>query len=130
MRYALITLILTAVPAIAQEPVTGEELYRAYCAGCHGVSASGDGALADLLTVPVADLTGLAARNDGVFPLSDVVQTIDGRMLLDAHGGPMPVFGPMLGGGSAVIDAPEGGVIQTRGDVLKIAEYLASQQAE
>jgi len=36
----------------------------------------------------------------------------------------------MLGGGSAVIDGPDGSVIETKGDVLAIALYLESIQAE
>ena len=40
----------------------------------------------------------------------------------------MPVFGPILGGGSAVFDGPDGMVIQTKGDVVNIMLYLESIQ--
>ena len=38
------------------------------------------------LKEPPPDLTGLAKRNDGVFPARAVNEIIDGRTLLAAHG--------------------------------------------
>ncbi|RMD91296.1 MAG: cytochrome c, partial [Alphaproteobacteria bacterium] len=99
-----------------------------HCAACHGESAEGNGPLAPLLNVPVADLTRIAARRGGEFPLAEVVRIIDGRAELRGHGGPMLVFGQILGGGRAVVDAPEGGVIETRGDIFDIALWLRSIQ--
>ena len=124
--------ICLAMPAGAQDGAPGEELYLSRCGACHGVGAMGDGPMASLMTVPVPDLTQLALRNDGAFPRADVVRMIDGRLMLRGHGGeaPMPVFGPILGGGSAVIDGPDGTVIETRGDVLAIAQYIETLQAE
>ena len=133
MRSALIALTLTlAAPAAAEEPVPGKELYLSRCGACHGAGAMGDGPMAGLLTVPTPDLTTLAARNEGLFPRLDVVRTIDGRIMLPGHGGqaPMPVFGPIMGGGSAVLDGPDGSVVETTGDVLAIALYLETLQAE
>ena len=34
------------------------------------------------------DLTTIAAENDGVFPLLDVFQIVDGRSVVGAHGSP------------------------------------------
>ena len=62
--------------------------------------------------------------------MARVVQTIDGRIALRGHGGPMLVYGQILGGGSAVVDGPDGSPIETRGDIVSIAEYLASIQAQ
>ncbi len=123
-------LALAATHGTAQDVGDGQELFMSRCSGCHGPSGMGDGPMASLLTVPVADLTQLTLRNGGLFPRADVVRTIDGRKQFLAHGGPMPVFGPVLGGGSAVIDGPDGSVIETKGDVLAIARYLESIQAE
>jgi hypothetical protein len=39
-----------------------------------------------VLKTPPADLTVLAKRNDGVFPIAAVNEIIDGRMLIAAHG--------------------------------------------
>ncbi len=131
MRHALMFLSLVlASPVFAEDMATGEELFLSRCGACHGAAAQGDGPMASLLSIPVPDLTQLAARNDGMFPRVDVVRTIDGRVSLVGHGGPMPVYGRLLGGGSAVIDGPDGSVIETKGDVLAIALYLEGLQAQ
>lgn len=46
----------------------GAELFKAYCATCHGLSGRGDGPLASVLDTPVADLTVITRKNGGVFP--------------------------------------------------------------
>lgn len=131
MRLIIHLIFLTfAMPLAAQDLAAGKELFLSRCAACHGAGGQGDGPMAALISIPVANLTQLAARNGGDFPRVRVVQTIDGRVLPRGHGGdgPMPVFGPILGGGSAVLDGPDGGVIQTKGDVVNIMLYLESLQ--
>jgi mono/diheme cytochrome c family protein len=73
---------------------TGSGLYRAYCASCHGLKGKGDGPVASSLRVSVPDLTRIAAREGGSFPVEQVRQIIDGRTPVAAHGSPaMPVWG-------------------------------------
>lgn len=98
-------LILTASlvsPAFAQDAAEGEGLFAAYCATCHGADASGSGPMAELIAIKTPDLTGLAARNGGVFPAAAVAGQIDGRDPLQAHGGDMPVFGRFFEGDAVV----------------------------
>ena len=77
-----------------QQAYAGSELFKTYCAACHGTSAHGDGPLAANMKKPPPDLTQFAARNGGVFPAALVAQIIDGRQLVKGHGGPdMPVWG-------------------------------------
>ena len=46
-----------------------------------------------MLKTPSADLTMLAKRNDGVFPIAAVNEIIDGRTLIAAHGNSeMPIW--------------------------------------
>lgn len=72
----------------------GERDFRNYCAACHGVSATGDGTLAEFLTISVPDLTKLSRRNMGQFPREKVMDMIDGRMQVKIHGDrDMPVWG-------------------------------------
>jgi len=72
----------------------GPEVYRTYCATCHGVSARGDGPLATHLRFAPPDLTLLAKRNGGRFDDEQVHRIIDGRKPVKGHGGPdMPVWG-------------------------------------
>ena len=47
----------------------GKREYQANCANCHGVGGKGDGPIADLLTKKATDLTTLAKKNGGVFPI-------------------------------------------------------------
>jgi mono/diheme cytochrome c family protein len=127
--------------ALADDP--GKTEYLNSCASCHGLEAKGDGSLAAFLTVKVPDLTTLAARNDGVFPMASVLHIIDGRRCgpvgevrpcarptdeIAAHGTPMPVWGnrfkeeAVFGEGSG---EPE---VDVRGRVLSLAYYLESIQ--
>jgi mono/diheme cytochrome c family protein len=72
----------------------GSDVFRTYCAVCHGASAKGDGPLASGLKKPPADLTLFARNNKGVFPKDLVVKIVDGREPVKGHGGgDMPVWG-------------------------------------
>jgi mono/diheme cytochrome c family protein len=78
----------------AEDAVPGKTEYLSSCAACHGDDGKGNGVLASVLKVPPADLTTLARRNDGHFPLAAVTEIIDGRTLIAAHGTrEMPIWG-------------------------------------
>ena len=123
-----------ALPAVAGEEggdetlALGEALFAQHCASCHGVAATGDGPLAPLLTVSVPDLTGLAARNDGVFPMLDVVHTIDGRAGRQAHGGPMPVWGVVFSDPPGFRLDDQGALLEARGRIMALTLWLESIQ--
>lgn len=89
-----------ATTAAAQEYTqsnTGAEVYRTYCASCHGTNARGDGPLASSMKKKPANLTEIAKRNGGQFPSEMVFRTIDGRQPIRGHGGPdMPVWGDVF----------------------------------
>ena len=87
-----------ASPALAQEAGEGAALYEKHCATCHGIDGTGKGPMAGVLLIQPIDLTGLAAANEGVFPLLRVVRRIDGRDPLVSHGSPMPVYWRLLRG--------------------------------
>jgi len=73
---------------------TGAELFKRFCASCHGVDADGDGPIAPMLKVAVPDLTRIAKRHGGKFPAEGVQQIIDGRQTRPPHGPrDMPVWG-------------------------------------
>jgi len=92
-------LLLVPVAAAAQDApmkqtTPGAEVFRTYCASCHGTSARGDGPLASSMRKKPANLTEIAKRNGGEFPTEMVFRTIDGRQPVRGHGGPdMPVWG-------------------------------------
>ncbi len=126
-RFALAAAIVAA-PVVAQEAAPGRTLYMDACAGCHGAEAIGDGPAAELLSVPVPDLTRLAARNDGEFPRLKVIYIIDGRTGIRAHGGPMPVFGSLLSGQPGIEDADDGSPVFADRRILALVDYLESIQ--
>ncbi len=124
---AAFTIGFAASAAVAEE--AGEAEYLSACASCHGVAGEGGGPMNDVLTIAVPSLRGLAAENDGVFPMLEVIQIIDGRTGVRGHGGEdMPVWG-------AVYKAPLAGEIGDyaaetiiRGRILSLALYLESIQ--
>lgn len=125
-----LVLVLAAGPALAEpgDPGAGAELYRSYCAACHGPEARGDGAMAGMLTVPPADLTRLAATNGGVFPVFRVVRRIDGRAPLLAHGGEMPLFGRLFDMTGIAVASEHGQPILTSQPIADLAAWLATIQ--
>lgn len=77
--------------------VKGPELFRAYCASCHGEDAKGGGPMAPALKASVPDLTVLARNHGGQFPASLVRRIIAGDEVLASHGSrDMPVWGPFF----------------------------------
>jgi mono/diheme cytochrome c family protein len=129
MRTGLLVIgALLAGPAAAADMGRGAELFAGHCAACHGAEARGGGPMAEILAVAPPDLTGLTARAGGAFPLEQVVRSIDGRTMVLAHGGPMPLFGMILGGEPAVIDAADGTPVITKAAVIDIAAWLETIQ--
>jgi hypothetical protein len=125
---------LGALPGAAQDAAAdlalGEATFMGACAGCHGEAARGDGPMTEILTVAVPDLTGLAASNGGSFPWLRVIHSIDGRTGLRAHGGPMPFFGLLFEGDTAVADAPDGSPVMVSARILALVAYLESLQRD
>ena len=107
--------------------LSGMELYARLCASCHGAEGKGDGHLAPIIKIGVPDLTRIAYRNGGEFPLEDVRRTIDGRFDRPAHGSrDMPVWGWQLYDVSNTDDAAERA--RTDSMIDRLAEYLRSIQ--
>jgi mono/diheme cytochrome c family protein len=78
-------------------PVSGAQMFKEYCAVCHGPGGKGDGPVATALKVPPPDLTTLAQRHDGNFPDDYVSNVLKNGVKNPAHGsGEMPVWGPIL----------------------------------
>jgi mono/diheme cytochrome c family protein len=104
----------------------GHRFYVTYCSACHGMEGRGDGPVAPDLRTPPADLTQIAKRRGGQFPVADIAAYIDGRADVRAHGNrDMPVwgerFGEQVGGGSL-------GEEVVRGNLLILVNYIQSIQ--
>ena len=84
-------------PPLVVESMYGPDLYRHYCATCHGRDGRGQGPAAPALKVAPPDLTVLARRQNGLFPSFEVETIIRGSATIAAHGSDeMPVWGPIF----------------------------------
>ena len=78
--------------------IQGPALYTAYCAVCHGKDGKGEGPMAKSLKVAPQDLTRIAMRNGGKFPMARIQRIISGEEPLAAGHGTreMPLWGPIF----------------------------------
>jgi mono/diheme cytochrome c family protein len=89
--------VIKRVPIRATWPTDGAEMFKAYCATCHGIKGEGDGPAASALKKVPGNLTRLSERNNGKFPSARVTSVIEGRDGVDAHGNrEMPIWGPIF----------------------------------
>jgi mono/diheme cytochrome c family protein len=82
----------------ARNPFEGAEIFRHYCATCHGADGRGFGPASVALRHAVPDLTRISQRNGGVFPFQRVKEIIEGKDPGPlAHGNrEMPIWGPIF----------------------------------
>jgi mono/diheme cytochrome c family protein len=105
---------------------TGDQLFKTYCASCHGKSAKGDGPLADSLRFRPADLTLIAKRNGGKFDPDKVYHIVDGREPVKGHGGTdMPVWGDAF---KRSVEGYSEKAVKER--IQALVDYLKSIQAK
>jgi mono/diheme cytochrome c family protein len=72
----------------------GKTEFLSSCAPCHGTDGKGKGPVSAELKGTPPDLTVLAKKNNGVFPVAAVYEMIDGRKSVSTHGtGEMPIWG-------------------------------------
>ena len=76
---------------------SGGQIYKQYCAACHGTSAKGNGPMKRALRIPMPDLTTLAKRHGGKFPEEYVTGILRFGPGVASHGsGEMPTWGPLF----------------------------------
>jgi mono/diheme cytochrome c family protein len=87
-------------PRLVLDSMAGADLYRFYCASCHGADGKGRGPVAAALIALPADLTTVAERNGGRFPRAKIAAFVSsGDLAIAAHGSQgMPVWGPIFRG--------------------------------
>jgi mono/diheme cytochrome c family protein len=104
---------------------SASEMYKSYCASCHGQDAKGHGPAAAALKVAPPDLTTLAKRNNGKYPAPSVESILRGREQLVAHGNQeMPVWSPVF----RVVSGRNEGIVNLR--IVNLNNYLESLQAK
>jgi mono/diheme cytochrome c family protein len=107
------------------QSLSGAEMYKTWCASCHGIDGKGGGPAASALKTPPADLTLLSKKNGGKFPTERVRSYIDGTgSKIAAHGSrEMPVWGIVL----RQVDASAPGISYR---VVTLSSYLESLQVK
>ena len=116
---------LKRVPAPMTSPASGKEMFKAYCASCHGEKGKGDGPAAGALKTPPADLTQLAKTNGGKFPADRVASILRGQGTVTAHGNrDMPVWGPLFW------QMSHGHETEVQQRIVNLTHYIESLQAK
>jgi hypothetical protein len=113
----LVTLALVMCTAVASAQTRvdlGKREYDSNCASCHGADGKGGGPVVELLKRSPPDLTTMARRNGGVFPVSYAYDVIEGK----GHGGrDMPFWGQQYNVKAAeyYVDVPYDAQVLSRG---------------
>jgi mono/diheme cytochrome c family protein len=111
------------VPITSTRADSGVEMFKAYCATCHGVNGKGGGPAAAALKVPPSDLTLLKQKDGGKFPSGKVAQILEGSNDISAHGSTeMPLWGPIFHSLSPGNDS----VVKLR--IANLTKYIESIQ--
>ena len=85
------------IPVTSTRADSAVDMFKTYCASCHGVDGKGHGPAADALKIAPADLTVLKQKNAGKFPSGRVIRVVDGADVVTAHGSSdMPTWGPIF----------------------------------
>jgi len=119
------TKTIQRAPIKATSPASGEEMYKTYCAVCHGTDGKGGGPAASALKVPPTDLTQLSKKSGGKYPGLKVSAAIRGEGDIPAHGTKdMPVWGSLFW----TMSHGHEGEVQQR--VANLTKYIESLQAK
>jgi mono/diheme cytochrome c family protein len=116
--------VIKEVPARMIASLEGQDLYREFCAVCHGVDAKGAGPAASALKKTPTDLTLLARKNKGKYPTLAVQVSIKAGNGVIEHGtGDMPIWGKIFS---------ETGQQRDLGEmrVLALVKYIEQIQAK
>jgi mono/diheme cytochrome c family protein len=113
------------VPAPMTSATSGKEMFKSYCASCHGPSAKGDGPAAAALKSAPSDLTLLTKGNSGKFPSERVMSILRGQATVTAHGNrDMPVWGPVFW------HISQGHESEVQQRIVNLTRYIESLQAK
>jgi mono/diheme cytochrome c family protein len=116
----------TRIPITYTSPASGAEMFKLYCAACHGADAKGNGPSSAGLKAPPPDLTTLAKRHDGKFPGTYVITVLQ-HGAAPIHGtAEMPIWGPLLG--TIALNGQDSLEVKMR--ISNLTRYLESLQVK
>jgi mono/diheme cytochrome c family protein len=127
---ALIGVVLSLAGCVPPAPDrSGRALFQDNCVACHGAGGRGDGPAAAGLDRQPADLTRIARRNGGTFPMARVMSVIDGYSRSQHGAQVMPEFGAgLIGGDTVLTDTGDGILTPAPAGLVALADYLRSIQ--
>jgi len=118
-------------PVVKHVPITnapsnsGKEMFKTYCAVCHGTEGKGNGPAASAMKVPPTDLTALSQKSGGKYPSAHVAAVIRGQATLPSHGSQdMPVWGQLF---SSISQGHESQVQQRTANLVNYIEGLQAK---
>jgi mono/diheme cytochrome c family protein len=110
-------------PIQTSNAASGAEMFKQYCAACHGKDGKGDGPAAASLKAQPADLTTLAKRNGGKFPADHVAAVLRNGVNTPAHGtADMPTWGPLF----SSVSSHDTSIVNMR--ISNLTNYIKSIQ--
>lgn len=129
---AALAAALVSTSLFAQvRPDLGRREFETKCAVCHGKDGKGGGPYAEQLKRTLPDLTTLARRNGGVFPVAKTYATIEGAG--GGHGTrEMPVWGMdyTIQANEQLPDLPYNQAQFVRTRIMALLEHLTQMQAK
>ncbi|MGL6109486.1 MAG: c-type cytochrome [Rubrivivax sp.] len=121
-----------AAPAVAQQKVDlGKREFEGKCAVCHGKDGKGGGPYGEHLKRSLPDLSTMARRNGGVFPVNRTYEVIEGAAA--GHGTrEMPVWGLdyTVQATEQLPDLPYNQTLYVRTRIMALLEYLTQLQVK
>lgn len=140
MKFIIVALVVVMISALAlaqnaaqvkHVPITntpsnsGKEMFKSYCAVCHGLDGRGNGPAASAMKSAPTDLSALAKNNGGKYPSDHVAAVLRGQANTAAHGSEeMPVWGPLF---SSISQGHEDQVQQRVANLVKYIETLQAK---
>jgi mono/diheme cytochrome c family protein len=111
------------IPVTPTRADSAVDMFKTYCASCHGVDGKGHGPAAESLKMPPSDLTVLKQKNGGKFPAGKVSRVVEGADVIPAHGSSdMPTWGPIF----RSLDPNNSALTKLR--IANLVKYIESMQ--
>lgn len=117
---------VTWAQAQSQRSDFGKREFETNCASCHGTNGKGNGPLGELLRRSPPDLTLLAKKNQGVFPMDRLYEVVDGANVPSHGSRDMPIWGRdyRVKDAEYYFETPYNADAMVRGRILALLEYI------
>jgi cytochrome c1 len=128
MKRILLLIPILFVGSSLDAQSVGETLFKENCVSCHGFTGQGDGPLSAGLGTAPADLTQIASRRDGVWPMLEVMSILDGYLKATNPREDMPIVEDLLDNDMVEFDTGNGLTALVPIKLIEVVNYLESLQ--